>query len=70
MGRQRQYASATERKRAQRARDRAGRAHRLDAPTPPVVAVADHADPVGALAAWARKTLVVPPGHPRSGSNR
>ena len=67
MGRQRQYASATERKRAQRARDRAGRAHRLDAPTPPVVAVADHADPVGALAAWARKTLVVPPGHPRSG---
>ena len=67
MGRQRQYASATERKRAQRARDRAGRAHRLDAPTPPVVAVADHADPVGALAEWSRKTLVVPPGHPRSG---
>ena len=68
MGRQRQYASATERKRAQRARDRAGRAHRLDAPTPPVVAVADHADPVGALAEWSRGTLVVPPGHPRSGS--
>ena len=67
MGRRRIYATATERKRAQRARDRAGRAHRLDAPAPPVVAVVDHADPVGALAEWARTTLIVPPGHPRSG---
>ena len=66
MGRNRQYASATDRKRAQRARDRAGRAHRLDA-RPPVVAVVDHADPVGALAEWSRKTLIVPPGHPLSG---
>ena len=67
MGRKKEYATATLRKRAQRARDRAGRAHRLDAPTPPVVAVADHDDPVGVLAEWSRKTLVVPPGHPRSG---
>ena len=27
----------------------------------------DHADPVGALAEWAASTLIVPPGHPRSG---
>ena len=67
MGRHRQYASATERQRAKRARDRAGAAYRLDAPSPPVVAVVDHADPVGALAEWSRKTLIVPPGHPRSG---
>ena len=25
------------------------------------------ADPVGALAAWARETLIVPPGHPLAG---
>ena len=25
------------------------------------------ADPVGALATWARETLVVPPGHPAAG---
>ena len=67
MGRKRIYATATERKRAQRARDRANAAHRLDAPTPAVVAVVDHADPVGALAEWSRKTLIVPPGHARSG---
>ena len=67
MGRTREYATATERKRAQRARDRASAAHRLDAPTPAVVAVVDHADPVGALAAWSRTALIVPPGHPRSG---
>ena len=67
MGRTRIYASATARKRAQRARDRAGRAHRLDAPIPAVVAVADHADPVGALTTWAADTLIVPPGHPRAG---
>ena len=67
MGRTRIYASATDRKRAQRARDRAGRAHRLDAPIPAVVAVADHGDPVGALAEWAQHTLVVPPGHPLAG---
>ena len=67
MGRKRQYASATDRKRAQRARERAERTYRLDAPTPPVVAVVDHADPVGALAAWSRTALIVPPGHPRSG---
>ena len=68
VGRPRQYATATDRKRAQRARDRASAAHRLDAPgRRPVVAVADHADPVGALAEWSRNTLVVPDGHPRSG---
>ena len=56
MARPRLYASATERKRAQRARDRAGRAHRLDAPARPVVAVADLADPVGALVEWSHET--------------
>ena len=66
MGRRRIYASATERKRAQRARDRAGRAHQLDA-RPSVVAVVDHADPVGALAQWSREKLIVPPGHPLAG---
>ena len=66
MGRRRIYATATDRKRAQRARDRAGRAHQLDA-RPPVVAVVDHADPVGALAQWASEKLIVPPGHPLAG---
>ena len=67
MGRKKLYASATERKRAQRARESAARSHQLDA-RPPVVAVVDHAaDPVGALASWAREKLIVPPGHPRSG---
>ena len=66
MGRKKLYASATERKRAQRARDRAARSHQIDA-RPAVVAVVDHADPVGALADWSRTTLMVPPGHPRSG---
>ena len=65
MGPKKLYASATERKRAQRARQTAARAHQLDA-RPAVVAVVDHADPVGALAAWASTTLIVPPGHPRS----
>ena len=55
MGRKREYVTATERKRAQRARDRAARVYRLDAPTPAVVAVVDHTDPVGALAEWSRK---------------
>ena len=36
-------------------------------PTPPVVAVVDHKDPVGALAEWAASTLIVPPGHYRAG---
>ena len=67
MGRKRQYANATLRKRAQRARERASAAHRLDAPAPAVVAVVDHGDPVGELAEWARQTLKVPPGHPRAG---
>ena len=67
MGRNREYATATERKRAQRARDRASAVHRLNAPTPAVVAVSDHKDPVGALAEWSRTALIVPPGHPRSG---
>ena len=67
MGRKRKYASGRDRVRAFRARQRAESLHRLDAPTPPVVAVVDHADPVGALAEWSRKTLVVPPGHTRSG---
>ena len=35
------------------------RAEVLELPTPD--------DPVGALAAWARETLVVPPGHPKAG---
>ena len=67
MGRRRVYASSTERKRAQRARERASAAHRLDAPAAAVVAVVDHADPVGVLAAWARDTLVVPEGHDLAG---
>ena len=67
MGRRRVYASGKDRVRAFRARQRAESAHRLDAPTPAVVEVVDHADPVGALAEWSRKTLIVPPGHPRSG---
>ena len=41
MGRKRIYASGTDRVRAFRARQRAEAAHRLDAPTPPVVAVED-----------------------------
>ena len=67
MARPRIYASAKEKQRAYRARLAASRVHQLDAPAPPVVAVVDHADPVGALAAWAASTLIVPPGHPRSG---
>ena len=67
MGRKRIFASATERKRAQRARERASAAHRLDAPAAAVVAVVDHGDPVGVLAEWSRQTLVVPPGHPMAG---
>ena len=67
MGRRRVYASSKERLRAYRARRKAEAAYRLDAPTPPVVAVVDHADPVGALAEWSRTTLIVPPGHPRAG---
>ena len=65
-GRPRLYANARDRKRAQRAREAASRAHQLDAAAP-TVAVVDHADPVGALATWAAATLVVPPGHPLSG---
>ena len=67
MGRHRIYASSRDRLRAFRARLKAESAHRLDAPTPAVVALVDHADPVGVLAAWARDTLIVPAGHPRSG---
>ena len=67
MGRKRLYKSATERKRAQRARDRASAAHRLDAPARAVSAVVDHGDPVGELASWASSALVVPVGHPREG---
>ena len=67
MGRRRVYASGRERLRAFRARQRAESAHRLDAPTPAVVALIDHADPVAALAEWARTTLIIPAGHPRSG---
>ena len=65
-GRPRLYANARDRKRAQRAREAASRAHQLGGAAPTVAAV-DHADPVGALAAWAASTLVVPPGHPLSG---
>ena len=32
-----------------------------------MVAVVDHADPVGVLATWSESTLVVPDGHPLSG---
>ena len=66
-GRPRLYANARDRKRAQRARDKASRAHQLGADGPTVAAVVDHADPVGALASWARETLIVPPGHPLAG---
>ena len=66
MGRPRLYKDATARKRAQRAREAASRAHQLDAAAPTVAAV-DHADPVGVLATWAAETLVVPPGHPLAG---
>ena len=65
-GRPRLYKDAAARKRAQRAREAASRAHQLDAAAPTVAAV-DHSDPVGVLATWAGSTLVVPPGHPRSG---
>ena len=58
MGRKKIYASATERKRAQRARDAASAGHRLDAPTRPTVD--DRGDRVSALAAWSRKKLIVP----------
>ena len=34
----------------------------LSAPDP-----VNHADPVGALSAWSKETLIVPPGHPLSG---
>ena len=50
--------TARERKRDQRARDRA---------RGPVVAAPAPADPVAALAAWSRETLKVPPGHPAAG---
>jgi hypothetical protein len=65
-GRPRLYASARDRKRAQRAREAVSLAHQVFA-AEPVVPVVDHADPVGVLAAWAASTLVVPPGHPRAG---
>ena len=66
MGRPRLYATARDRKRAQRARDKAAREHQLDFASP-VVAAVEHSDPVGALATWAAETLTVPPGHPRAG---
>ena len=65
-GRPRLYANARDRKRAQRAREAASRAHQLDAAAPTVAAV-DHADPVGVLATWASETLIVPAGHSRAG---
>ena len=67
MARPRLYASAKEKQRAYRARLAASRVHRLDAKVPAVVAVVDHADPVGALAAWSRESLTVPNGHPLAG---
>ena len=66
-GRPRLYANARDRQRACRARRKAEAAHQLDA-VAPVVAVVDHADPIGVLATWAAETLIVPPGHPRSGA--
>ena len=65
-GRPRLYANARDRKRAQRARDKAAREHQLGFASPAVAVVA-HSDPVAALATWAAETLVVPPGHPRAG---
>ena len=65
-GRPRLYKDAAARKRAQRAREAASRAHQLGG-APPAIAVVDHADPVGVLATWASETLIVPPGHPLSG---
>ena len=65
-GRPRLYKDAAARKRAQRAREAASRAHQLGG-APPVIAVVDVDDPVGELATWAAATLVVPPGHPLSG---
>ena len=65
-GRPRLYKDAAARKRAQRAREAASRAHKLGG-APPAIAVVDVGDPVGALATWAAATLVVPPGHPLSG---
>ena len=44
-------------------RDRRQAARTVPAP----VEAVDHDDPVAALAAWARETLVVPPGHPLAG---
>ena len=67
MGRPRIYGSDRDRQAAYRARLSAGAKFRLDSPTPAVAAVIDHGDPVAALAEWAQNTLVVPPGHPRSG---
>ena len=67
MARPRIYGSARDKQRAYRARLAASAAHRLDAPSLPVVSVIDHGDPVGALADWSRESLTVPPGHPRSG---
>ena len=67
MGRKRIYASGKDRVLAFRARKRAESAHRLDAQTPPVVAVVDHKNPVSALAEWAASTLIVPAGHHRAG---
>ena len=57
MGRPRIYGSDRDKQRAYRARLVAGAQFRLDAPTPPVAAVIDHGDPVGALAEWAQNTL-------------
>ena len=65
--------SAKEKQRAYRARLAASRAHRLDA-RPSVVAVVDHADPVGALAQWSREKLTdtagAPSGGPADGAGR
>ena len=56
-----------EKQRAYRARLAASAAHRLDAPSLPVVSVIDHGDPVsGRSPKWSKESLTVPPGHPRS----
>ena len=65
-GRPRLYADGAARVRAFRARKAAERAHQIGgAPAP--LAVVDHADPVGALSAWAAEKLIVPAGHPLAG---
>ena len=61
------YKDATAARLANRERQRRRRAKlKASAPVAPVVTLGG-ADPVGELAAWAKATLIVPPGHPLAG---